>query len=186
MKSFVRKEILQKRGSLPDRELMERGERIKGHFFGLKEFKEAKTVMFYVSKGKEVPTEDLIRRSIRMGKRVLVPLTDLENERIIPCEVKDPDGELEFGAFGVKEPRKGFRRPVDPGDIDLVIVPGVAFDRRGHRLGYGKGFYDRFLAEAKKADSVGLAYRFQVLREVPVEKHDVSVGKVVTEDGILA
>jgi 5-formyltetrahydrofolate cyclo-ligase len=185
MKHIIRRKILSERNSRPERELLEKSERIKDNFFRLKEFREAGTVMFYVSKSREVATEDAIRRSLRMGKRVLVPFTDIENHKIIPCELKDFERELDIGAFGIKEPKKSFRRFVRPEDIDLVVVPGIAFDRRGYRIGYGKGFYDRFLGEAKNAEIVALAYDFQIVSRIPEEEHDVAVGKIVTEDGVV-
>jgi len=94
--------------------------------------------------------------------------------------------ELEPGAFNILEPKKEFFRPVSPDDIDLVIIPGVAFDKDGDRIGYGMGFYDRFLRSMKKnIPVVALAYEFQIVDDIPVDDTDVTVHKIITEERII-
>ena len=84
------------------------------------------------------------------------------------------------------EPKKKFFRPVSPEDIDLVIVPGIAFDRSGERIGYGMGFYDRFLKKIRKdTSSIGLAYEFQIVDDIPSEETDVKVNKIITEKRVI-
>ena len=119
---------------------------IKKRLFLLEEFKRAKLVMFYVSKGgEEVETKDMILETLRMGKRVAVPVTVLSEKNLYPAEITDYDKELSEGRYGILEPRQGSIRPVPLEEIDLVIVPGVAFDDKSNRLGRGEGYYDRFL-----------------------------------------
>ena len=102
-------------------------------------------------------------------------------KRLGLSEVRDPGAELVRGAFGVFEPAPAMRRPVPLDALDLVLVPGVAFDRRGRRLGHGHGYFDRFLARVPKAiPTVGLAFRFQVLDRLPAAPHDHAVQAILT------
>ena len=127
----------------------------------------------------EVETRDLIARALRGGKRVLCPRAERGPRRLEHYEIRSLD-ELEQTALGLWEPNPSRATPADPADADLVLVPGIAFDRRGHRIGYGAGYYDRFLATCG-ATTVGLAYSFQVREALPHERHDVPVNVIVTE-----
>jgi 5-formyltetrahydrofolate cyclo-ligase len=91
---------------------------------------------------------------------------------------------LQSARFGLLEPERDVGLMVEPDDLDLVIVPGVAFDRRGNRLGFGGGYYDRFF-ERCNATRVGLAYAFQVVDDIPAEDHDVKIDWLVTEDEVI-
>lgn len=185
MKSKIRKEILGLRNQKSEDELEERSRRIWKRLFLTPEFKKAKTIMFYVSTGSEVRTESMIREAMELGKRIAVPAVEIEEHSLKVCELKDCDAELAPGAFGILEPRKECRREVPLADIDLVIVPGIAFDRNGIRIGYGKGFYDKLMPSINGARILGLAYDFQLLPALPEEDHDVRVDKIVTESGVL-
>jgi 5-formyltetrahydrofolate cyclo-ligase len=180
MKDKIRKDINGLRDSTDPAELDKLSERIKVNLFSTPEFMDAKTVMFYISKGSEVRTWEMIKNTVSMGKTVCVPLTDVKGNTITPYEVKS-NQDLGKGHFGIPEPRKDYCREVDAKDIDVVIVPGTAFDRKGERIGYGKGYYDRFLSRAANAKSIGLAYGFQVVQRIPSERHDVKVDIIVTE-----
>lgn len=115
------------------------------------------------------------------GKRVVVPVTRPRTKRLSLSEVRDPGRELAPGAFGVPEPVPSARRPVPVRELDLVLVPGLAFDRRGHRLGHGHGYFDRFLARLPKTTPViGLAFKFQLLERLPSDPHDRAVHTVLT------
>lgn len=139
-------------------------------------FKKAKTVMFYVSFGGEVYTQEMIEEAGSVGKTVAVPVCS-GNRMMRPC-VFPPGGKLKKGLYGTYEPaRKKF---IGLKDIDLMIVPGLAFDKFGHRLGRGKGYYDNFLKKLPASTaSLGLAYDFQVLSCVPSEEHDAALTKVI-------
>jgi 5-formyltetrahydrofolate cyclo-ligase len=136
------------------------------------------TVMAFWSFGSEVPTAPLIQRLSKRGDRVALPRIvdgDLQARLYRPG---DPVTETSFGA---KEPARG--SAVDPADIDLVLTPGLAFDRRGYRVGYGKGYYDRFLARAgAKATRLALCFALQVLEDVPTASFDLPVDVIVTEE----
>ena len=183
MKSKIRDEINGIRNGKSLTELREKSERIKDNLFGIPEFKSANTIMFYVSTRNEVHTEEMIKSALSMGKNVCVPRTDVKSHSLSCIRIEDFKTDLSPGAFGIPEPQRG--EDVSPEKIDLVIVPGTAFDRQGNRIGYGKGFYDRLLPSMDGAETVGLAYGFQVLPSVPIEEHDVSVKRIVTEDGVI-
>jgi 5-formyltetrahydrofolate cyclo-ligase len=146
-------------------------------------FRRAKLVCCYVALPYEVQTWGLIEQMLERGKRVVVPVVRRSSRRLWLSEIRDPAADLAPGAFGVPEPRRwrGARRPVPAREVDLAIVPGLAFDRRGHRLGHGLGFFDRFLARLPESvPTVGLAYRFQLLPTLPTSLHDRAVRTVLS------
>lgn len=143
-------------------------------------------VMSYVSMHDEVSTHEIIRSCLRRGVRVCVPCVDAANQSMTASELENFSTDLEKGYGGIMEPRQDCRRPVDAEQIDLHLIPGVAFDPRGNRIGRGKGYYDRFLLEANpESIKVGLAYSWQVVDEIPEESHDVAMDLVVTEQGVV-
>jgi 5-formyltetrahydrofolate cyclo-ligase len=144
-------------------------------------FRRATTVCCYVALPYEVQTRRMIEEMLERGKRVVVPVVRPRTKRLWLSEVREPDRDLAPGAFGVPEPVPSARRPVPARELDLVFVPGLAFDRRGHRLGHGHGYFDRFLARLPAATpTVGLAYRFQLLDRLPADLHDRTVQTVLT------
>ncbi len=154
---------------------------IQRKVFRLTAFRRAKTVGCYVALPYEVQTWQMIEEMIAQGKRVVVPVMQPRTKRLTLSEVWDPARELAHGPFGVWEPRPSARRPVPIRDVDLLLVPGIAFDRRGHRLGHGHGYFDRFLARVPQTTpTVGLAFRFQLLDRLPVTSHDRAVRTILT------
>jgi len=142
-----------------------------------KVFKKAKIVMFYIAFGGEVNTDEMIREAQKTGKLICVPVCRKDRETMQPAILKD-HVKLIKGPYGVLEPAT--QAKVSPQDLDLVIVPGVAFDKKGNRLGRGKGCYDRFLCSlSEKTRSIGLAFDFQIFPLVPTTCHDVSVTQVI-------
>ncbi len=149
--------------------------------YRLKAFRRAHTVCCYVALPYEVQTWGLIEEMLSRGKRVVVPVTQPRTKRLRLSEVRDPAAELSRRVLGVLEPAPTALRPVPVQKVDLVLVPGLAFDRRGHRLGHGHGYFDRFLARIPKATpTVGLAFRFQLLDRLPTAAHDYAVQAIVT------
>ena len=168
--------------------LLEKSRRIQERLFALKEFLNSKTITFYAAKKTdgEVETEQMIKDSLRMTKRVLVPITDKPSRRLIFSELRDYEKELVPGIFDIPEPKEKYRRIVPPENTDLVIVPGIVFDPRGYRLGYGFGYYDRFLTMlSTEIPTVGLAFEFQIVETLPIEKQDVPVHKIITEKRVI-
>ena len=150
------------------------------------EFARAGSVLFYLSLPDEVDTEKMIKESIRMGKKVMVPVTNTGNRTIRPSWLKNYEKELEPGPYGgILEPKSECRRIAGKDKVKLVIVPGIAFDRSGARLGFGAGFYDRFLKGFKHSASVGLAFDFQITPKLPRRPHDVPVGIIVTPSRVI-
>ena len=149
--------------------------------YRLEAFRRATRICCYVALPYEVQTWRMIEQMLSKGKRVAVPVVRPRTKRLWLSEIRDPAAELARGAFGVWEPLPSARRPVRVRDLDLVLVPGLAFDRRGRRLGHGHGYFDRFLARLPKTiPTVGLAFRFQLLDRLPVAPHDYAVQTVLT------
>jgi len=145
-------------------------------------FKAASCVMVYADFGGEASTSDIIRGALSMGKRIYLPVSDAESVKLAPYEIKRV-GDLALGSYGIFEPDKNICKPVEISNIDFVLVPGLAFDLQGYRLGYGKGYYDRFLPLLKEyAITAGLAYEFQVVVRLPRETHDVKVKMLFTDE----
>lgn len=145
----------------------------------------ARIVMLYCAFGDELDTDPLFRAARAAGKSVLYPrCLPGDDNRMEVCLVEEP-GRLCPGRFGVNEPDASHTGLVDPSP-DLVLVPGLAFDRRGGRLGFGGGFYDRFLARlAHPHKRLGLCYSIQLVPNVPVDPWDVQLDGVVSEKEVL-
>ena len=182
MKEELRKEIKEKRKKLSKEENRKKSKEIKERLFSLNEFKEAETVLFYISYNSEVFTHDMILESF-YKKNIIVPISNKEDCSLTLSHLKSWE-ELNIGSYGILEPRIEKIRKTDINDIDLIIVPGVAFDLKGNRLGHGKGYYDRLLKNLN-APITALAFEFQIIENVTTYKHDKPVDMIVTEDRII-
>jgi 5-formyltetrahydrofolate cyclo-ligase len=141
---------------------------------------DARTVMAFASFGSEVDTGPIIEGLAGGGRRVVLPR--VEGRVIVPVSYRSGDPVMP-SSFGALEPAEG--EPVGPKEIDVVIVPGLAFDRSGHRVGYGRGFYDRFLGLLRPdALTMGICFSVQLVEEVPHGRGDRPVDLVVTEQGV--
>jgi len=181
MKDELRKNILQKRKDLSKIELMEKSNRIKNRLFEMNDFREAQTMLFYVSYNNEVYTHEMIKECLSNRKKVIVPKSDTTNNTLIISELTDWD-DLELGAYNILEPKEQSIIEVDIDLIDLIIVPGVVFDIYGNRIGHGKGYYDRLLKRASNIPSIGLAFEFQIVKKIDAEEHDEKIDVIITED----
>ncbi len=179
---MIRREILAKRAALGKDGNSFLSKKIIESLMDLEYYKSANTIMCYISFGSEINTHDFIKTSIMSGKRIAVPVTFHEPRVMKPSLLLDFD-ELELGYYNILTPKKEFIRYIDPKEIDLVIVPGAVFDRRGYRIGYGGGYYDRFLANDidKSTKRISLAFDLQIVDEVPKEDHDIPVDMIITE-----
>jgi len=176
-KKRIRSKILLRLNLQKEENRDRKSKELKEKLLRTKVFKKAKAVMFYISLGGEPETSGMIDAARSLGKIVMVPVCMKNNTIIRPCLLED-SAKLRVGPYGIREP--ALERPVPLDNLDLVIVPGVAFDKKGNRLGRGKGYYDRFLKIlSPKAHTIGLAFDFQILPSVPVQAHDVSVEKVL-------
>ena len=183
MKRRIRKKILSRRDKEPEDLRRKKSRKIKKRLFSLKEFKKAQTILFYYSKDSEVETKEMMEEALLQGKRVLLPR--VRGREIYLGEIKDLEKDVEKGSFGILEPKETPKK-APPKGIDLVILPGIAFDLKGKRIGYGLGYYDRFLKRfPKKVSLVALAYDFQIVSSLPGKRHDRRVRKVITETRII-
>jgi len=155
---------------------------IQERLFKTPEFQSAKTVMLYCSFDGEVETHDMLKQAKKMGKDVAVPVTVRAEKKIIPSLVENIEEELTEGPYGIQQPKKESQKFVPHNRLDLVVVPGVAFDRRNNRLGRGEGYYDRFLKLLPSTTpTIGLAFDFQLVDTLPeLEAHDMPVSLVLT------
>jgi len=186
LKKELRARIQGQRDKMTVERREELSRRVAGHLWDMPEFKAAHTVFFFISFRSEVSTEPMIRRAIAEGKRVCLPYTYPKTKAMVASHILDFDAELQLGNYDILEPKEEFIRPVEPTDIDLIITPGVAFDMRGGRLGYGGGYYDRFFKQRKEAcPLVALAFEMQLVEEIPRGDHDQLVDAVVTEERVI-
>lgn len=186
-KDSLRREIKRKRDNLTPDEVNEKSKLVKEKLLSLPEFKSARIVAFYASfkKSNEVETEEMIKEAMTMGKTVLVPVTDTVEDKIVFSEIKSLD-DMAPGTFDILEPVPEMRKIFPNEAIRLIVVPGIVFDLEGYRIGYGLGYYDKFLSGlAKYVTKVGLAYDFQVVEKIPVEGHDVRLNKIITDERII-
>lgn len=186
-KEAMRNKIKSQRKSLNRNEILGKSRKIQVKIEKLPEFKKSETVSFYVAKKEagEVETRGIIKSSLDKGKKVSIPLVVEDNLEL--SLIRDLDQELNSGAFGVQEPKSGYIRPLPISNVELIAVPGLAFDLDGNRLGYGKGYYDRLLdSELPKTLIIGLGFEFQIKEKVPHTKEDVPVHKIITENRIIS
>jgi len=183
-KTAIRKQAHENRRQQPEKDAV--SERIVRRFMDLAEYEKAGTVMFYVDVRDEVRTRHALPEALASGKRIVVPYCLNGELELFWLENMD---ELELGMYRILEPRVELRdvaaKRLTPTDLDLVMVPGVAFDRNGGRTGHGKGYYDKLLQHARKdAPLVALSFECQLFDEIPAESHDIFMDKVVTEDAV--
>jgi 5-formyltetrahydrofolate cyclo-ligase len=178
----IRKKILALRDAMTPGEIAAKSGLIVRYLTGLRDLREASTLMVFLGFGSEVRTDGLLRWGWEAGKRMVVPLSRPGDRGLTPCLLAS-FAELEIGHYGIREPKRESIRPVPGEEIDVILVPAVAFDRRGHRIGYGGGYYDRFLPEVPRAVRIGAAFSCQIVPRVPEDPHDLPVDRIVTEDG---
>ncbi|MBW2976075.1 5-formyltetrahydrofolate cyclo-ligase [Candidatus Woesearchaeota archaeon] len=187
MKPTLKLKILEERKKLTQKEIKEKNKKIFENLKSLREFKSAKNIMFYVSFSTEVDTHEIIKEILASKEKTIIVPYVVKNYPILQLSELKNFYELEPKTFGILEPRELYIREFNPEKLDLVIIPGVVFDKKGYRIGYGYGYYDRFLKILKKGvRKIGLAYEMQMVDEIPKEKHDVPVDSIVTENRILS
>jgi 5-formyltetrahydrofolate cyclo-ligase len=180
-KTSIRKDMLSRRRHLAAETSMTWSLQAQERFLALPEFGDAGCIALYSPVLNEVFTENIFAEARRLGKQVAYPRVTEDALEFVAVE---DHRDLEPGAFGILEPSSSGKAV--PVRIDLLAVPGVAFDRSGHRLGYGKGFYDRALrALSPRALFVGLAFEMQLREALPAEGHDVRLDLLVTEEQVL-
>lgn len=184
-KAAIRRELLSKRDSLTSIERQEKSHLIGKRLAGSEEFRHSNTCLIYASFRSEVETDHLIPLIIKTGKRLALPITDITSKTLILCEVKKGLEELFPSTYGIREPRMQRDLLIPPDEIDLFIVPGVAFDTSGTRLGYGGGYYDRLLSKHKEKTIFALAFEKQIASRLPYDSFDIRVKKIFTEERVI-
>ena len=181
MKAALRQDMMARRDALPERE--RRSAAICAQIIAMPTYAAARSIHCFLAMRSEVDTRPLIAEALARGKQVAVPVVVPKAAELTHAWLDSLDaGDLVAGNFGTFNPRD--MRPAHPGDWDLTIVPLLAFDRRGYRLGYGKGFYDRLLGGAPMP-TIGVAFAAQEVDALPVEPFDVPLDCIVTEDEVI-
>ncbi|HAU31431.1 MAG: 5-formyltetrahydrofolate cyclo-ligase [Desulfotomaculum sp. 46_296] len=183
-KNEIRKQALALRMALSPEEVSLKSSLITEKILSLEEYRRANVIMTYLDFRNEVKTGELIQRTMKIGKKIAVPATDLKNIRLTPSLLLAYPDDLSPGAWGIPEPARGRLRPVKPAEIDIVIVPGIAFDEKGNRIGYGMGFYDRFLMQID-AFLLAPVFEMQIRPAFSPGPHDRPVDCLVTEERVI-
>jgi 5-formyltetrahydrofolate cyclo-ligase len=184
--------LIQRRDAITSQKKKLKEAAIEKRLFALDLFREAKCILFYVSFRSEVNTRKCLRDVIKSGKKLVLPAVDTVN-RTIKLYETSALSELAPGYMGILEPEERDDRKVSLRGIDLVIIPGVGFDLRGTRLGYGGGYYDRLLSyESKRLakvkghiTTIALSFEEQIGQEIPSEPHDIKVDMIVTDKRVI-
>jgi 5-formyltetrahydrofolate cyclo-ligase len=183
-KARIREQAHANRNQQPNKDEISR--HICETFLALPEYAAARTVLFYLDVRSEVRTRYTLPGALETGKRIVVPYCVGEELELFLLHSTD---ELAVGMYKILEPRPELRalpeKRVAPTELDLIMVPGVAFDRRGARMGHGFGYYDRLLQHARPdAPLVALAFECQLFPEVPTQPHDVFMDRIITEQAV--
>ncbi|MGD9042400.1 MAG: 5-formyltetrahydrofolate cyclo-ligase [Desulfobacterales bacterium] len=185
-KSELREEITQKVAALPENEIAEKTTAIENRLFDFANFLEAKIALMYVHNKCEVPTGNILRRSYDYNKIVVLPAYDTENFAMTPMKVDHLAKDLKIGPRGILEPDEARCKVVPIERIDIAIIPAIALDEKGGRIGSGEGYYDRFIPRlAITTRKVALALEHQITPQIPIESHDKHVDIIITEDRVI-
>ncbi|CAA9462832.1 MAG: 5-formyltetrahydrofolate cyclo-ligase [uncultured Rubrobacteraceae bacterium] len=181
-KQALRRRVLGRRDAMGEAEHRESSQTIVGKVLSLEAYRRAGVVMAYAGFGSEVRTEPFLRSVLEAGKRLVLPRVNRERGALDLYEVRDLARDLEAGVWGINEPKADPHAAADLGAVDLALIPGVAFDARGGRLGHGAGYYDKLLGGAGGLPPlVAGAFEVQVVDELPLDPHDVLVDLILTE-----
>lgn len=182
LKKEIRKSIIEKRNKIKNKDKTSMDKKIIESFKKEDSYKKARGIFIYIGFGSEINTKVIIEDALKKGKEVYVPKVKGKEMLLIKIDSLE---NLVTSSYGILEPI-GDNNNFDVDKLDLLVMPGVAFDNSGNRIGYGGGYYDRFLEKNKtNAEKIALAYEFQILNLINNEKHDVKVDKIITEERII-
>lgn len=186
-KNDIRKSILIKRNSLTQFEVQKKSEEIFRRLYSLEQYKNARTVIAYLDYKNEVMTRDFIKRCISDGKTIALPkVIPGDNRELMAYEIHSITKDIHSGYKGIPEPKADVLNQVEPSCIDLAVIPGVAFDCSRQRIGYGAGYYDRFLMKLRQdCFKIGVAFSLQILNTIPCDEHDVPMDMIITDTKII-
>ncbi len=180
-KSFLRNKLRQSLDQVSLAARRKKSTKIVQRLTRLLFFKRACHILAYAALPGEVQTRGFIEKALRLQKTVYLPRIHGKTGKMAIYQIKDWRADLRKGTYGILEPKALPGRKGKISCLDLIVVPGLGFDREGWRLGRGGGFYDRFLAKAKNVKKIGLAFREQWLREIPAGAKDIRMDKVITD-----
>ncbi len=180
-KSFLRNELSKSLKRINRAARRKKSTKIVQKLIRLSFFKRACRILAYAALPAEVQTQGFIEKALRLQKTVYLPRIHGKTGKMAIYQIKNWSNDLRKGTYGILEPKALPSRKGKVSSLDLIVVPGLGFDRKGRRLGRGGGFYDRFLAKAKHVKKIGLAFREQLLREIPAEANDIRMDKVITD-----
>lgn len=180
-KKKLRENILSLLRNQKEEDRLKKSRVIQKKLFKETGFKCSKTILFYFAFDGEVETLEMISQAKKIGKKIALPSIIKAQKRIVPIVIENLQKDLCDGPYGIKQPRYDKKKSLDFDEMDLVIVPGIAFDRNNYRLGRGAGYYDRFLgALPSHVPTLGLAFDFQIVDSIPhLQEHDVPVSRVI-------
>jgi 5-formyltetrahydrofolate cyclo-ligase len=185
-KEQIRKDIAKAINGLTEKQRSEKTRAIESRLFGFANFLEARIVLLYMDSENEVHTKEILKRSYEINKIVVLPAFDSERLRVATLKVDHPEKDLSPGPRGVVQPSPARCKPVPLQKIDIAIVPGLAFDEKGARIGSGLGYYDRFIPDLPATTrKVALAFEEQIIPQVPTESHDKHVDIIITDKRII-
>ncbi len=185
-KKELRKKVQEIRDAIDFETREAMSKRVADNLWSVPEFAAANTVLFFISFRSEVDTMPMIKRALEENKAVCVPCTEIDGRSMTACRITDLDGDLQTGNYDILEPKPECMRPVPPEELDVVLMPGVAFDLTGGRLGYGGGYYDRFLEKCDpRCRLIAVAFEIQIVDHVPCADHDTHIHKIVTEERVI-
>lgn len=184
-KTAIRKAVLQKRDGIDILMKRMKDSLIKERLFSLPQFNNSRTIFFFATFRSEVDTLPHIDDALKMRKRVILPRVDRSVRELRLYEIMGTE-ELSPGFLGIPEPDVPFDRERGINDVDIIIMPGAAFDHAGNRLGYGGGYYDKLLSRLEKPiPLIAIAYEEQIFSSIPHEAHDIQVHTIVTDKRII-
>ena len=184
-KVTLRKQARRRRDSLSPQEITAKSQKITDTLLQIIEANRFWVIMLYLDMGSEVRTIPLMHRLLDMGKTVLAPVMEPPARELSPCRIINHEVDLVLSKYGMLQPAPQHCQVFTPEDIDLITVPGIAFDAKGYRIGYGGGYYDRFLNKCPQALWVGLAFEAQLIPDALPEEWDIPVHQIVTEKRII-
>jgi 5-formyltetrahydrofolate cyclo-ligase len=185
-KQYIRRSIRAVRRGLSEAERLARSHRIWERVIALSCYQQARIVLGYMAFDHEVLTDGLMQQAMASGKQIVLPMVQVDREGMTLYAIEDLEHDVVSGYRGILEPRPRHTRAVVPEALELVLLPGVAFDLRGGRLGFGAGFYDRLLSRLPRGiPTVGLAFDFQVIPRLPSQPHDIMLDAIVTERCVI-
>lgn len=185
MKKEFRKKVIECRKNKNVDFIVSNSNIIAEKLLQMEAIKNANSIMLYLDFNNEVQTDTLIKKLLSLKKIVSSPITIKETHTLIPTQIIDFNNGLRIGAYGIREPNEN-SPTIDIKSLDVVIVPAVAYDTHCYRLGYGGGFYDRFIENLRRdAITIGIAFDCQVFDTIPKEIHDAQLNYIVTETRTL-